>query len=51
MTIFIIILIRSAVGQWVECQTANQVAQVRIPGSNPGQHQWIFLALGGSELT
>ena len=29
---------RSAVAQWIECQTANQAAQ----GSNSGQHQWIF---------
>ena len=42
---------RSAVAQWVECQTANQAARVRIPANINGFFLSVFLAPGGSEPT
>ena len=41
----------SAVAQWVECQTSNQAAQVRIPVNTNGFFLSVFLASGGSEPT
>ena len=36
---------------WVECQTSNQAAQVRILANNNGFLLSFFLAPGGSEPT
>ena len=37
----------SAVAQWVECQTANEAARVRIPANTNGFFLSVFLAPGG----
>ena len=42
---------RSAGAQWVQCQTANEAARVRIPANTNGFFLNVFLAPDGSEPT